>query len=55
MHADHATYAAFWQCRLEQLEVGFISRVTSGTVGALRRLRQLHRSKKSALTNQIRY
>jgi hypothetical protein len=34
-HADHATYAAFWHCRLAQLEGVFISRVASGVVGVL--------------------
>jgi hypothetical protein len=37
--ANLATYAAFWRCWLAQLDVAFISRVGSGVVGMLRRLR----------------
>ena len=37
MHADHATYAAFWRRWLAYLNVGFISRVGSGAVGVLKR------------------
>jgi hypothetical protein len=34
----HATYAAFWHCRLAQLERGCISGGVLGRVGVLRRL-----------------
>jgi hypothetical protein len=34
-HVDHATYAAFWHCRVAQLNVGFISRGALGVVGVL--------------------
>jgi len=51
-HADHATYAAFWQWWLAQWNVGFISRVGSGVVGVLRRQRTRRTETRGILASQ---